>query len=376
MRAYATGSAGALLARPARSMSEFEAAARAAEDKRKRGITDAIAGRLAQMYEPQTCRQCGREFVPLEDLGRRRCRMHPLAPNPVSSSGPVDDPALWAEHYPCCGAAATDAPCACEHARIPVDCARGCVSGDHSERGMPFVRPMQTLTTHRVDMQRPYEDFAKLLHVEPLFLLRRVALERGLPSDASHESLRALLGTSAFLRVLDVRDIAENRARCETLQVGGGCVRLRVNVRNAYVAMAQRYRLPCAVTRKNFASAPTEAPGKRDTAARLQNLVKRAFGAAASATQQQPSSDIVLLDEYGRAKSASSGGGEMAFGQDEYYDVAEIFYEREASVAPARKRPRRDTGSAISMAREITRAVASNESETSFYPFVVWSWLG
>lgn len=337
------------------------------------------------LKEIQRCAQCFSEFSPLCEIGRRRCSVHPMVPNSSSEGRDEDpEPRLWTDHYPCCSLHVPGGfckkTCALEHSM-----SRGCCSSDHTAyRLMPIFRKA-ALDVIEVDPWG-HRGVSTWISIDPLFLLRRVATIRNI-DISTQEGMNTLVGGTEYAIIDDASFINAHDRRKVHLSVGP--VALSIDVRNAYVYLSQKYRLPNQVVKHNFLASDSiremeeeEVKSKR----RLQDLLDHAFSAASGDTTNQVrdmnrrlACDMVELDVFGRSvrqetdKLSRSGAI-----QDQYYDVSEIFENRQGimsrSETPDRESQHgsfRSSESAIDLARQITASIASSEENIAFYPFVI-----
>ena len=358
-----------------RTMAEFTAVQRRVEDQRKRRIENAVNGTLCEYSEVQRCLQCSAEYVPADEIGARNCRLHQLQVN--SGSCALDtspDKREWMGHYRCCGVHGPGERCV-ETMRSAYR--YGCRSADHSTRfrsDPPIYLPLEPLEVDLGDEN----GLAAYVHIEPLFLMRKIALARGLNLDYEQDR-HQFFGTCQYRIIDSATSISAHRR--ERITIRAGVLNLSIDVRDAYVGIAQRYRLPHSVIGQNFikrgrnkdeaVSADTERRRQLDA------LLASAFSSVSSGDMEEKGTrtgDVILLDVAGAIQNIDSSSNSPASTFDAYYDVHAIVGGGVSQRAES-ERDRASVTSAEHMVRNMINSIAPSKDNLTFYPFVVWTWV-
>ncbi len=340
-------------------MAEFLSAGRARESRFRKRVEDAVLGRLNDLQRLEVCAFCNTTFRGIESMGRRECTLHPSNPGKSASFGGSVGHHRH-HHHACCGKAERSAQCALE--AFPDVAFRGCTRCDHGTDERYRAPPYLSVGTIRLSFHGA-SNLLRRLHIEPRFLLERVAALR-YPEQSTTPDPSAVLGTATF-HLIDHPERISARA-CEYVTVRAGGVDLSLNLREAYVDMLQRYCLPHRVletaSSAPIATIPEEgAQGTRDSA--LHALVNRALQLSASATAPRRES---------RTLTALEAAGEQV---DVYYDAGSLLLASTSSMETADDATVRGASSATDLARRISAHASASREQSHFYPFYIWSWM-
>ena len=363
-------------------MAEFSAADRARENARKKRIEEAIRGFLDTHTRMSRCAQCHSDIVPLDEIGKHNCKIHPFPINHEvtfrETYHGVPSKDLY-QHHGCCGAHMSGALCG--HHGQRRDLRSGCLRADHTTRRHLYVPKVHANRPIPIDMRRVEDTPAQFIHVEPMFVVRQLAQMRGLDLGTA-EGRQALFGTRHYSIVSDHTRIGSTQK--EHTIIRAGPLQFHVDIRQAYVCMLQRYGLPHRMVQQNFLrrEASEQRTRRDDRVDRLQLLLNEALiSAGTSASSSAMATDKIEIDGNGwvSGRSTLHTHGKVNLTQavasiDEYYDIRCIVSDTSENQH-AMDVDTTHSSSAEQIARNIVASVAASEESFTFYPFAVWTWL-
>lgn len=332
-------------------MSEFRKAAEGRERRRASTIEDALSERLQYHSTFRRCVRCREEFRMTDELGKRSCFFHPERYNapsvPRRYASEAHEKIL---HHACCGMSERGG-----HA--PEGGFRqGCTRCEHASNILTSFPPGHVLNRREIiiDPNDDADDFLEYIHVEPLFMLRRLAAKRGIDTLAENVWTEALLPASNCHIIRNVTDIGSSKNKVCSLQIGR-CATLSVSVRAAYVNMLQRYGLPSAILKMD-AEASYRTQNQRSN--KFQNLLQSAL----------PQSDDVMDFS---SSSRSDGSLLTTASNDTYYDHSSGDEGEEDDDIGDLGRGQLP---AVEYTQSLIRSLAGHHQDSeTFYPFCIWA---